>query len=242
MPPHSSHLLQPLDVGCFSIIKQEYGQLVQSMMVDGIHHIDKLDFLSNYPFARTKAYTQSTIQNAFAGASLFPLCAQRVLEKLNISINITPPGSRVGESGSSGFIPCTPQKPIEIQRQTRSIGKLLQQACQLELDTNIERALVQIEQLAKSARASMHEKTLYLADINRMRTTHAKQQKKKAIPGTNIGRSEGCTRAQWEEEYIRANNTTTAGPSGIGKTTLQRAPPRCSKCNTLGHKITRCPA
>ena len=64
----------------------------------------------------------------------------------------------------------------------------------------------------------MHEKTLYLADINRMRTTHAKQQKKKAIPGTNIGRSEGCTRAQWEEEYIRANNTTTAGPSGIGKT------------------------
>ena len=61
------------------------------MIVDGIHHIDKVDFLSNYPFARTKAYTQSTIQNAFAGAGLFPLCAQRVLEKLNISINITPP-------------------------------------------------------------------------------------------------------------------------------------------------------
>ena len=25
MPPHSSHILQPLDVGCFSVLKRSYG-------------------------------------------------------------------------------------------------------------------------------------------------------------------------------------------------------------------------
>lgn len=30
MPPHSSHLLQPLDVGCFTVLKRAYGELVES--------------------------------------------------------------------------------------------------------------------------------------------------------------------------------------------------------------------
>jgi hypothetical protein len=30
MPPHSSHLLQPLDVGCFSPLKRAYGDEINS--------------------------------------------------------------------------------------------------------------------------------------------------------------------------------------------------------------------
>jgi hypothetical protein len=245
MPSHSSHLLQPLDVGCFSIIKRAYGQLVQSLMVNGVSHIDKLDFLSNYPLARNEAFTSSTIASAFAGAGLVPLCAQRVLDKLNIQLYTpTPPGSRAGDSGSSGFIPCTPQKPIEIQRQTRSIGKLLRKAHQSELD--IESALVQIEQLAKSARTSMHDKALYLADLDRLRAFNAKQRKKGAIPSSRIYRSGGCTKEQWEEECRQALNTHTttavvdAEPSTAGQYAYQRAPPRCGNCGTVGHKRTNC--
>jgi hypothetical protein len=32
MPPHSSHLLQPLDVGCFGPLKQAYGRQVEDLM------------------------------------------------------------------------------------------------------------------------------------------------------------------------------------------------------------------
>lgn len=32
MPSHSSHLLQPLDIGCFSAIKKAYGQYIQSKL------------------------------------------------------------------------------------------------------------------------------------------------------------------------------------------------------------------
>jgi hypothetical protein len=52
MPPHSSHLLQPLDVSCFSVLKRSYGALVQEQMRAGINHIDKDDFLELYVRAR----------------------------------------------------------------------------------------------------------------------------------------------------------------------------------------------
>jgi hypothetical protein len=52
MPPHSSHLLQPLDVGCFGLLKRAYGGLVEAKMRLGYNHIDKLDFLKAYPAAR----------------------------------------------------------------------------------------------------------------------------------------------------------------------------------------------
>jgi hypothetical protein len=35
MPPHTSHLLQPLDVGVFGPLKRAYGKLVEGMMVAG---------------------------------------------------------------------------------------------------------------------------------------------------------------------------------------------------------------
>jgi len=47
-PPHSTHLLQPLDVGCFSPLKNAYGRLVQEKDQLGVHHIDKEDFLTIY--------------------------------------------------------------------------------------------------------------------------------------------------------------------------------------------------
>jgi hypothetical protein len=40
MPPHSSHLLQPLDVSRFAVIKRKYGQLVEQRMRLGFNHID----------------------------------------------------------------------------------------------------------------------------------------------------------------------------------------------------------
>ena len=44
MPSHSSHLLQPLNVGCFAPLKRSYGRLVENQMRLGINHIDKIDF------------------------------------------------------------------------------------------------------------------------------------------------------------------------------------------------------
>lgn len=44
MPPaHASHILQPLDIGCFSVSKKAYGGLIGEEMRNGVNSIDKDD-------------------------------------------------------------------------------------------------------------------------------------------------------------------------------------------------------
>jgi hypothetical protein len=45
MLPHSSHLLQPLDVGCFLPLKRTYSRKVEALICHHINHITKLEFL-----------------------------------------------------------------------------------------------------------------------------------------------------------------------------------------------------
>ena len=86
MPPHSSHLLQPLDISCFAPLKHYYGQKIREMAQNGIHAIDKMDFLSIYRKIHHQAFSKTNISSGFAAASFIPLKPERVLAKLNIKI------------------------------------------------------------------------------------------------------------------------------------------------------------
>ena len=83
MPPHSSHLLQPLDVGCFSVLKRSYGRQIETLIRNGVHHIDKQDFLEAYCTARIETMNQSNIHSSFAATGLVPYDPDRVLSKLH---------------------------------------------------------------------------------------------------------------------------------------------------------------
>ena len=52
MPVHLLYLLQPLDVGCFLVLKQLYGRLVKEIISYSINHINKHEFLPLYRQAR----------------------------------------------------------------------------------------------------------------------------------------------------------------------------------------------
>jgi hypothetical protein len=56
MPFYSSHLLQPLDVGCFAVLKRHYRQLVEQRIRLGFNHINKIDFLTAFPQTCIMAY------------------------------------------------------------------------------------------------------------------------------------------------------------------------------------------
>ena len=98
MPAHSSHLLQPLDIGCFSVLKRAYSKEIESDIRAGVNSISKLDFLEAYPIARAQSYKAETIKNSFAAAGLVPFNPKTVIETLDIQLKTpTPPGSRGSE-------------------------------------------------------------------------------------------------------------------------------------------------
>jgi hypothetical protein len=94
MPAYSSHLLQPLDVGCFGPLKRAYSKLIEQKGCLGYNHIDKLDFLKAYPAAYQEVFTIENIQSRFRATGLIPFNPKAVLDKLNLNLGTpTPPPS-----------------------------------------------------------------------------------------------------------------------------------------------------
>jgi hypothetical protein len=116
MPPHASHLLQPLYVGCFAVLKRSYGTRVAEYTRLGIDSIEKDDFLDIFPAARDDSFKELIIQNAFAATGLVPLDPDPVLSKLNIRLKSPPlpdrlvlQGSILGSNISTGIPQTTKQ-------------------------------------------------------------------------------------------------------------------------------------
>jgi len=61
MPAHSSHILQPLDMGCFSPLKIAYGRQVEKLIRNRINHITKIEFLLAFRDAFNASITKSNI-------------------------------------------------------------------------------------------------------------------------------------------------------------------------------------
>ena len=86
MPAHSSHRLQPLDVGCFRPLKRSYGAEIEKLMRVGITHILKEDFLPAFHTAFRTTFTESNIRGGFRGSGLVLYDPEYVISQLDIRI------------------------------------------------------------------------------------------------------------------------------------------------------------
>ena len=102
MPPHSSHLLQPLDVGCFAVLKRSYGRQIEGYIRNGLNHIDKQDFLQAYYTAHIESISLANVQSSFAATGIVPYDPERVLSKLTQFKTPIPPSSSHATAPQSG--------------------------------------------------------------------------------------------------------------------------------------------
>jgi DDE superfamily endonuclease len=92
IPPHSSHILQLLNVNCFRPLKRAYSRQIENLVRNSINHITKLEFLPAFRAAHDASMTLSNIKKSFQNAKLVPLNPEAVLSKLNIRLRtLTPP-------------------------------------------------------------------------------------------------------------------------------------------------------
>ena len=84
LPSHSTHLLQPLDVGLFSPYQHFYGQAVDDYMRSGqnTYGVKKAIFIPFLTEAREQTFIPKNILQSFSTIGIWPLCARKVLTKM----------------------------------------------------------------------------------------------------------------------------------------------------------------
>ena len=83
MPPHCSHLLQPLDIGIFSAFKRAHADQTDRISRHSSQRISRYEWLQLFIRARQKALTVDHILAGWRGAGLVPSDPQKVFNRLS---------------------------------------------------------------------------------------------------------------------------------------------------------------
>ena len=75
LPPHTSHFLQPLDVGCFQPYKHWHAQAIDNATRTGCILFNKAEFLAAIESIRAHTFKPRTIQKGWRDTGLYPLNA-----------------------------------------------------------------------------------------------------------------------------------------------------------------------
>ena len=94
MPSHSSHLLQPLDVACFALLKRSYGDGISALARNYIYYISKETFLLAFKAAYEHTFTKENARAGFRGARLVLFNLDAVLLKLDVRLRTLTPLQR----------------------------------------------------------------------------------------------------------------------------------------------------
>jgi hypothetical protein len=239
MPPHSSHILQPLDVGCFSPLKTAYGKQIEGMMRASITHITKEDFLPAFCMAFQAAITPENTQGGSRGAGLVPFDPEKVISQLDIRLK-TPTPSNSRPSSAHTWVSKTPNNPTEASLQSTLIKNRIAQH-QNSSPTEILRA---VDIFAKGTSKVMHQLALLRAENQSLRAANEALSKRRTAKKQRL-RQRGSLTVQDAQDLqgqrdieVQIKEETQAG-SGRKPRTETRAR-RCGKCGEPGHNARTC--
>ncbi|EED18412.1 pogo transposable element, putative [Talaromyces stipitatus ATCC 10500] len=203
---------------------------------------DQICMKIHYTKARAMAYKAENVQNGFKATGLVPYNPDHVYEKLTVQLRTpTPPPSRSSNSQSS----CqqTPQNPRQFNRQTATIKKRINDRTIGPFEV-VDQA---INRLSKAYEMSRNELLIIQKEVHDLRAANEKEKKKRKRSRAQISH-EGSLTAQEAQELIGSRNEASqpipTAPVESEPQTSQprlRAPPKCSGCGIIGHKINRCP-
>lgn len=238
MPPHSSHLLQPLDVGCFSPLKRAYGRQIEVLMKSHVNHVTKVDFFIAFKAAFYTVFTEDNVKAGFRGAGLVPHDPEAVISKLEVKLR-TPIPTGPPPAATDPWVPQTPHNPIDAVSQTDFIkGRIT--GHQGSSPTPILDAI----DFAKGAKAMMHEVALLRSEVRILRDANealSKRRRAKKIRVRNggaltIGDAQDLLAQKDVDEQLEQETRRRSSR----KKRVELSSRRCGICGMTGHNSRTC--
>lgn len=239
MPAHSSHILQPLDVGCFSPLKQAYGRQIEDMMRTRITHITKVDFFAAFYAAFQTSMTERNVQGGFRGAGLVPFNPECVISKLDVKLRTPSPVADVLDK-LSPWVSKTPNNPTEASCQSDFIKSRIA-SHQNSSPTSIFNA---IDQIAKGTQSIMHQFALLKSEVLILREANETLSKRRRAKKTRLRQGGSLTLAEGQDiqdqiEVEQQVKQETRQNKGWARRTTPRER-RCGTCGNTGHNARTC--
>jgi hypothetical protein len=236
MPPHSSHLLQPLDVGCFAPLKQAYGRQVESLMRTQISHVTKQEFLLCFKRAFDASFTASNVQGGFRGAGLVPFDPERVISALDIKLRTPSPLP----ANNQPWVSQTPSNTLELGSQST----LVKQRLQRHVDSSPTSIVEAFEKVSKGAAIIAHKLVLAQKEIAELKAANEAATRRKSHKRKRV-QAEGTLTV---EDGARLSALQDFGARSDGKKSKKQkraevgepSQRRCGRCNMTGHNARTC--
>ena len=185
--PHSTHLLQPVDVSIFGILKQNYKKLLAMKTRFSIYNVNKEDFILLIQKAGQYDISSRNIQSAWQATGLLPYNSAIVFQKLSVyeddlsASNKDNTGAGLNTSIQAGFysgvIPPTPENVEQVTKIEELISLFRHHILDMPKHTLLHKTL-------KSARLAMADRVVL--NCNNTDLLAANTQKKRRAQRTEI--------------------------------------------------------
>jgi hypothetical protein len=239
LPPHSSHITQPLDIGFFSVLKRAYGREINTFIRAHINHITKVEFFLAFYAAYKRSMTKANMAGGFRGAGLIPFDPQAVISKLDVKLR-TPTPTGPPNADIDPWVSQTPHNPTEVISQSILVKDRIS-GHQGSSPTPIFSA---VQQLAKGVETLAHSVTLLTSENHNLRKANEALSKRRRAKKTRVRQGGTLTTedardilAQKEaEEQVKQDRRENDG-DGEGRPVTVR---RCGNCGEPGHNARTC--
>jgi len=239
MPAHSSHLLQPLDIGCFGPLKKAYSRQIENLVRTRITHVSKEAFIPAFVEAFKATITKKNIQGGFRGAGLVPYDPEIVISQLDIRLSTpTPENSRPATSHS--WVSKTPQTTKDASSQTT----LIKQRIIRHQSSSPTPILEAMDLFAKGTAKVMQENILLRTELERVQKANNELSRRRRTKRQLIQQG-GTLDLQDIQELetqadVQSQILKEEGQSRGKKRQGESHNRRCGGCGQAGHNKRTC--
>jgi hypothetical protein len=149
LPPHTSHILQPLDVGVFSPLKRALSTEIEKLFRLDTRRIPRIEWTEAYITARSRAFIPRSIESSFRASGIYPLSPITILSTLRMptpTSRVTPPPITTPNDLDRSLLDSSPPEGTELREATSLVNSIVRSSTlETPVKRYIERAGVAFE-------------------------------------------------------------------------------------------------